>query len=766
MKFKHIILTLLVWPLSSLVWTAEVPVSLQLLWKHQFQFAGYYVAKERGFYKEAGLDVEIKEFSNQTDLVGDVVNGNNTFAVGRSSLIVDKGRGSPIVALMAAFQQSPLMLITKTSSGIETPQDLKGQRVMITKDAEQVAEILAMMLRQGVREADFDQQDHSFNLEDLVNGVTDAYGAYLSNEPYQLQQRGIPYHVLHPRDFGFDMYSDILFTSERYLAEHPEKVQAFLHATIRGWEHAFEHIDDTAELIFQNYNSQSRSLGALKYEGRVLKELAYAGTDQFGEINALRFQQMANIYLVTGALGKEYSLDSFVYQPPKLSTGIQLSQGQAHYLFQRPSLKMCVNPSAMPYDGIINGRHQGVVFSYMARLAELLGIQLQLVPTLSQTESLRALEEGRCQLLAGTMQTPQRSEKLRYSRPYLSTPIGLATQSGSTIDIGQGPFAVAEGTAQLEVLSNRYPSITLVEVADIEEGFAKLDEGEVQGVVAARAILESAMQRGSYGDIEIGNQLNDNWDLSIAARLQDQRLVDIFNIAISHLNSLDHQSIRRQWIKEPESVRFNMRLFWQIFSGTVLLLIFLGYRYKVVNDYNRRLKQLAAYDQLTGVSNRHALSSKLNDHISIANRYGRKLSVIFFDVDNFKNVNDTLGHIAGDEVLMGIASSVLANIRKADILGRWGGDEFMILLPEQDVEQACVEAEKLRVLIANHHFPFGGRVSCSFGVAQYHPGMDEDALVTTADKALYKAKENGRNQVISAGITPPPQSDLEAVYEI
>ncbi|MEH6625436.1 MAG: ABC transporter substrate-binding protein [Motiliproteus sp.] len=748
MKLNYIAVLALALLASSPATANGDEVSLQLLWKNQFQFAGYYVAKEKGFYKGQGLDVDIREFSNQTDLVGDVLRGESTFAVGRSSLIVDRAKGAPIIALMAAFQQSPLMLLTKKSSGISSPEDLRGRRVMMTDDAEQVAEVLAMLLRAGVMADSFVRQPHSFQLEDLIENRTDAYGAYLSNEPFQLQARGVEYKVIHPRDYGFDMYSDILFTSQEYLLKEPAKVNAFLHASLRGWEYAFSHIEETAELIHRQYNTQSRSLDALVYEGQALKELAYAGVEQFGEISANRFHQMANIYLITGALDKAFNLDGFVYTPPRLDSGIQLTQTQMHYLWNNRNFKLCVNPSGMPYDGVVDGQHQGVVSGYMRILAKKLDIQLELMQTASLAHSLDALERGQCQLLAGAMQTNSWADKFKYSKPYLSLPMSLAVRDSNVeFDLSAGPYAVISGSAFAEIIKHRYPHASLIEVPVVAEGLHLVAKGNVAALVANKASIHHHLGKLNLSGIISSSRLNDNWDISVVARADDSLLIDILNQGISNLSSLDHQAIRNRWVVAQEVEVFDRQSYWMIVGAISLIIIFLGYRYYVISGYNRRLQQLASCDQLTGVSNRHSLSGKLDDQIRIAARYQRKLSIIFFDIDNFKHVNDTYGHIAGDEVLMDIAREVSVNIRKADFFGRWGGDEFMVILPEQDIGCAALEAEKLRTVIAEHIYPYGGKVSCSFGIAEFHEDMTEDTLLVAADNALYESKEKGRNRV-------------------
>ncbi len=162
-----------------------------------------------------------------------------------------------------------------------------------------------------------------------------------------------------------------------------------------------------------------------------------------------------------------------------------------------------------------------------------------------------------------------------------------------------------------------------------------------------------------------------------------------------------------------------------------------------------QLKNAATIDRLTGVCNRQTFETELIREVKRSLRHHTQFSLIMADIDNFKNINDTYGHQVGDYVLATIAQLVKKNIRGYDTLGRWGGEEFMILAPESPLKSAVYLAEKLKVLIEQNLFRTVTKVTASFGVAQF---ADEspDNLVKRVDDALYVAKSNGRNRVESA----------------
>ena len=161
----------------------------------------------------------------------------------------------------------------------------------------------------------------------------------------------------------------------------------------------------------------------------------------------------------------------------------------------------------------------------------------------------------------------------------------------------------------------------------------------------------------------------------------------------------------------------------------------------------KRVEELSITDRLTGLYNRLKLDELFAHHLSIARRHHTPFSIILLDIDKFKSVNDTYGHQVGDTLLQELSHLLKSNLREEDAIGRWGGEEFLILLPNSDLLSAKQLAEKLRSLIEHNSFSTIGHKTASFGVATYHGNDDEKSMVARADEALYRAKEHGRNCV-------------------
>lgn len=162
----------------------------------------------------------------------------------------------------------------------------------------------------------------------------------------------------------------------------------------------------------------------------------------------------------------------------------------------------------------------------------------------------------------------------------------------------------------------------------------------------------------------------------------------------------------------------------------------------------KEVEEISQRDKLTGVYNRLKLDSVLETEVNRSKRYDSKFSVILADIDKFKNINDIYGHQVGDEVLKQMADIMSKQLRKTDVLGRWGGEEFMLICPNTSLAGAKILAEKLRKSIQNHNFKQVGIRTSSFGVSEYINGEKEQELIKRCDEALYDAKAAGRNKVI------------------
>lgn len=717
------------------------------------------MAKEKGFYEEVGLEVELLPFDAALSPVDAVVRQKATYGIGRSSLIIDKSKDKDIVLLASIFQSSPAVLLATKESNITTVKDFAGKRIMMTTDATSEVAMRAMAYRNGVSIDKLVLQKHSFDVDDLINKKTDLMASYMSNEPFQLQEKKVAYTIFDPRDSGFDFYSDILFTSEAEVRDHRQRALDFRSASLKGWVYAFDHIDETVSFILEKYNAQHKSREALIFEADTLKRLAYYNGANLGQIDLHKIEKIYDFYNVMGLLEHKIDFDAFVLQEENDKKALLLTSEEKKYLKRKKVISVCVDPSWMPFEEIKKGRHVGMSADYMRIIESKIKTPIRLVPTKSWSESVVYAKARKCDILSLAMETPERKKYFDFTPPYLTVPLVIATTTDKFFitdleEVSDEKIGVVKGYALAKVLKNKHPSIQLVEVDNIEEGLKAVAHGELFGFIDNLTTIGYQMQKEYIGTLKIAGRIDQNWELGIGVRNDDPMLLEILNKAISTIDYKTKQTVLNQWMSIRYERGFDYALFWKILGIVGVILLLIANQYRIIKEHNkklmalnRELETLSITDTLTKLYNRRYLDTRMHEAIDLFRRYETPFSLVLMDVDNFKNINDTHGHAKGDTVLQKIAEILSDHSRSNDIVGRWGGEEFLIICPLSTIESARHLAEKMCQAIEKEKFALDISVTASFGVTAFAENDTGDSIIAKVDKALYRAKAEGKNRV-------------------
>ncbi len=233
------------------------------------------------------------------------------------------------------------------------------------------------------------------------------------------------------------------------------------------------------------------------------------------------------------------------------------------------------------------------------------------------------------------------------------------------------------------------------------------------------------------------------------AAVLEKELNDIFQKVVESIDNSEVRGIVNRWITVKESVKTDYSFLWKIFGAIFMVLVLFGvYNYQLSVN-NKKLKQLSRKDALTGIGNRLKLNEVLEETYQSNKKYKTECGVVLIDIDNFKQVNDTYGHLFGDETLKRCAQILMENTRKTDSPGRWGGEEFLIVCPDINAKNLKKVAEGLRENIENDIFLKEKKITASFGLSLFDGVKNIDQVIDTADKNLYKAKSSGKNRVCS-----------------
>lgn len=725
-------------------------VTLYLDWLNQFQFAGYYIAKEKGYYNNFGLDVDIKEFNNSnSNIVKEVMTKDAVYGVGKSSLIIDKFNGNDVVLLSSVYQASPLVLISLKDSNIKNPRDLKNKKIMITDDAITSASINSMIISQGINLDEIIVQKHSFDINDLKNKKTDAMACFLSNEPFLLEKQNIQYNILNPNDYSFDFYEGILYTSQKELLNNPSRVQNFNKASLKGWDYAFNNIEETAKLIYEKYNTQNKSLDSLIYEGNILKKLSKIEKGILGEIDSKTIDEIKRFYSFLGLNKQNTVFDTNSIILNKMN--ILLNDNEIKYL-ENNHFTLLIESNNIPFAFKLTNKLTGLEIDFWNLISQKLSKPLNIEETINDKMFNIFSNSIKTQFVYGF----EKKSKPDYllSEPIAQIPIALATKNDKNFitdlsTLKNIKIGVVKNLEIIPTLQKEYPNIDFVEMETINEAILKLQQNKLFALIDNMYTISHKINKDNLNSIKINTLLNHQLNIYLQVEEKNKLFIPILNSAINRFSKEDKNTILNnyQFIFYPKNIDF-LFIAKIIIPFILLLAIFIYFNFKLKKEIKKRkeieqqLSELANKDSLTNIFNRRKIEEICELELLRNKRYKSDLSIIFFDINNFKVINDSLGHHLGDEVLVKISNIIGKSIRNTDSIGRWGGDEFLIILPQTNISQCKNIVLHLEKQLSLIEFSESIKVTCSFGIAPHEESDTLDSLLKKADESMYKEKTN------------------------
>tara|TARA_R110002049_G_scaffold111854_6_gene261183 strand:- start:367 stop:2664 length:2298 start_codon:yes stop_codon:yes gene_type:complete len=727
-------------------------VSLQLDWKYQFEFAGFIMAKEKGYYKDVGLDVELREYEEGLDIVESVLSKQSNYGIYNSSVVISDGKLKPTILMATYFQKSPLVFVT--TKDIKHPRDLVGKMIMGTTNELKYSSLALMLDHFAVNEKNAEFLEHSFNINDFIEHKVDVISVFRTNQLFELNQRNIEYNIIDPADYGFSMTAVNLFTSYSEVDGNSERSRNFIKASKKGWAYALAHTQETVELIYNHYSTQ-KSLDALAYEAEITKQMMLLDFFEIGATDKELSMRAVKQLKHSGLLTDGERLGTFVFEDVlrELGRGVMFTDEQIDYLNNKKELRVCVDPDWMPFEGIKDGNHVGITADVISKFNEQLPIPITLVPTKDWAEVLLKGQSRQCDIFSLAADTPERSKYMNFTRPYIDLPLVLTTKMDTFYindirEVKDKKLGVVKGYVIAEQLRKKIPDINIVDVSSITDGLARVENGELYGYIDNLMVIANSIQKDFTGVLKISSRLDENVKLAMASRNDEPQLNAILEELVKNFTEAELQASYNKWVAAvANSQAFDYSYAWKLLAAIFLLLAAYIFHYTKLKKLNNSLLTLSITDKLTGLYNRVKIDEVLVEKKYEVDRYGTELSVILLDIDFFKSINDKYGHLRGDSVLVEFSQIINQNLRKTDYVGRWGGEEFLIVCPNIGIKDAEALAHKLVDKIRNHTFSDVKKVTASAGVNSFSKEESIDATIHNADKALYQSKENGRDCV-------------------
>jgi polar amino acid transport system substrate-binding protein len=704
------------------------------------------MAKEKGFYKKYGLNVNLKEF-NGNNIINDVLSEKAQFGIGNSSLIYHRLMEKPVIALMPIFENTPLAIVS-TDPSVKTIKDLKGKIIHSPRIGVYNIAIIAMLKKEGIDINNIKCTNKPYSINDLIN-KKGIYVIYLTDQLYYLEKNKIPYKIFSPTSEGIDTYEDILFTSNKFLQNNPKIVKNFVKATKKGWEYAKNHIDETIKVILKKYNTQHLTYEKLKDES--YKTLPFLSKDYL--FKREKINDIKLIYQLLFNIKKNFDFLDFVYSPYIIS--------KKEKEFIKNNIIYCISTSTWPpFNFIKNDKLTGISIDFWNLISKKIYPKkiCEIAPDFPT--ALNKIKNKEADVIPNTTNIKKREKYAIFTKPYVIYPIVIATKNNVTSilhmeNLFGKKVAIGKNYTAYELIKTKYPKIKIIPVKNTEEGLKLLEKGDVFAVIDIFPVLAFYITKDKFLNIDIKGTTPFSFPLKFMIRDDYKTLQIILNRVIDDLTEKDKINILNKYftitLKKGipyKEVRKNYLIGIIVIIFLLIMLVLLTFLFVKLKKIKKKLEIIATHDKLlTNILNRLEIDKRLNEEIERAKRYKTPLSIIYFDIDHFKKINDTYGHAKGDFILKEISKLIQKHIRKTDIFGRWGGEEFLIILPFTNGKKAFKIAEKLRKIIETHNFN-GLKITVSLGVTEFHEKDDYVSILKRADKALYEAKEKGRNRVI------------------
>lgn len=539
-------------------------VTLQLEWKHQFEFAGFYAAIEQGYYKDIGLEVEVREFKEGINITDEVLSGNATFGISSSALILEKLNKKPVVLIASYFKQNALALLTKPE--IKTPADLKNKKIMAV-DWEMEHTSLGVMLKDfGIKKNDYTLVNHNFKIDKFANGEIDAMSVFITSQPFDLDKLGVKYNILNPANFGIYSYDVELFTSQQVINSNLDKVTKFVEATNKGWEYAFKNKKEIVDLIYNKYTKR-KSPESLLFEANQTEKLFKTNVFKIGAITPELIKLNADMYTNLGLVDKNQNINSILldyYINEKNKIENLLTHEEKEFLRKHPIIKVHNELDWPPFNYNVNGKATGYSIDYMNLLASKVGLSVDYISGYSWNDFLQMIKEDKIDVMLNIAKTENREKYLIFTSPYTKTFDSVFVKKEQNLfhsldDLNGKTLAVVKGFYEEELLTKYYPNIKLVYVKNVLEGLKKVTFDKADGFIDNFIVADYYIENNLISNLKPAFEVTDpnfNLDLHLATNKENVILQQILEKAKYEITYEELTELKRKWINTSTTNNF------------------------------------------------------------------------------------------------------------------------------------------------------------------------------------------------------------------
>lgn len=484
---------------------AQEKITLQLKWFHQFQFAGYYAAKEKGFYKDVGLDVEIKQRDLAKNYIEEVLNNESYYGIADSILLLYKARKKPVVLVSTIFQHAPSILLSLKDSKIDSPYKLDNKNMIFYENDAHGFTILALLKKLKVK-PNIIRERGKDDYKKLIDKTVDVMPGYISNEPFYFKEKGIEVNIINPANYGFDFYGDMIFTSQKELKNNPLRVKKFKEATLKGWEYALENKEEIISLIRQKYTKR-KSIEHLRLEADAIDRLISKDTIALGTLDKGRLRYINTIF-------EEYSsekindldFENFIFEEE--SNLYDFSKEELEFIKNNPVLKVQNLNFFPPYNFVENKKAKGFVIDYFKYISSITNLKFEFVQSPSWGSYEKMLKNKDVDIIPNVAKTKTREKFVLYSDfnyiSYIPAFVGKKDikLSNKLEDLDGKIIAVLNNSFLHNSIKKNYQNISLLTVPSSEKSIEMVLENKADLALGNLSTFEYIIKKNWYTNLK------------------------------------------------------------------------------------------------------------------------------------------------------------------------------------------------------------------------------------------------------------------------
>lgn len=567
------------------------PVSLQLNWRYQFEFAGFIAAKEKGFYADSGLDVDLKEYKPGMNVVDEVLSGNATYGVSNSSTLIEYLKGRPVVLVSSFFKRAAVVLIVKPY--IKTPKELIGKKMMSTSKENLMLNFRPYFLGYGVHLSDMTLVKHSFDVKAFADGSVDAMTAYISDEPYKLGKLGVKYKILDPSNDNLFIMQNELFSSKKEIQKHPKRVRAFREASIKGWRYALAHKKELVKIIHEKYAPDIPE-DALLYEAKAIDKLILPYIYDIGSIDVNFLHKQIRRFQKEYNIGKNRDLDGYIFRSNKDT--LKLSEEEKCYINTHETIPVCINYDSFPVDGYEDGNYIGMMADLYKIIEEKTGLKFVPIRSESRFDLARNIEEKRCKIFSITATKSDIFKTLKMTSPIEKVYFTLITTLDKSFVYSpsalKNKLLLVKNKPFKDYLNNLYPYLNIEIEYDKKKRLEKLLQHRAYAIVTVDEEADYFIDKYGYGKLKINGFLakDHKMEVSIGVQRDEPVLYSILQKSIKLISPQQIQSIISRWRLTRYHEVVNYSLVWQVVLVMGVILLVMIYYQRKLKRFNHDLE--------------------------------------------------------------------------------------------------------------------------------------------------------------------------------